>query len=110
MTQVLKYWGLITALLVILANTFYHSRWDNSRTEAPISWDVSGYYAYLPAIFIHKDIKKLEYLPGIIDKYKPSPSMDQAFMHKSGNYIFKYSLGQSLTYLPGFLIGHAGLA
>jgi hypothetical protein len=107
MKQVLKYWGLITALLVILANTFYHSRWDNSRTEAPISWDVSGYYAYLPAIFIHKDIKKLEYLPGIIDKYKPSPSMDQAFMHESGNYIFKYSLGQSLTYLPGFLIGHA---
>ena len=107
MKQVLNKWGLLLALIVILANTVYHSRWDNTQTEAPISWDVSGYYAYLPAIFIHKDIKKLEYLPGIIEEYRPSPSMDQAFMHESGNYIFKYSLGQSINYLPGFFIGHS---
>ena len=91
MKQVLNKWGLFIALIFVLANTFYHSRWDNTQTEAPISWDVSGYYAYLPAIFIHKDIKKLEYLPGIIEQYRPSPSMDQAFKHDSGNYIFKYS-------------------
>ena len=106
MKQVLNKWGLLIALIFVLANTFYHSRWDNTQTEAPISWDVSGYYAYLPAIFIHKDIKKLEYLPGIIEQYRPSPSMDQAFKHNSGNYIFKYSIGQSITYLPGFFIGH----
>ena len=106
MKQVLNKWGLFIALIFVLANTFIHSRWDNTRTEAPISWDVSGYYAYLPAIFIHKDIKKLEYLPGIIEQYRPSPSMDQAFKHDSGNYIFKYSIGQSITYLPGFFIGH----
>ena len=106
MKQVLNKWGLLIALIFVLANTFYHSRWDNTQTEAPISWDVSGYYAYLPAIFIHKDLKKLEYLPGIIEQYRPSPSMDQAFKHNSGNYIFKYSIGQSITYLPGFFIGH----
>lgn len=99
-------WGLYLALLFILANTFYHSRWDNTQTEAPISWDASGYYSYLPAVFIYKDIQALDHMPGIIDQYRPSPQMDQAFEHESGHYIFKYTLGQSLTYLPGFAIGH----
>ena len=106
MKKIISNWGYILAAVFILATTVVHSRWDNNYTEAPISWDVSGYYCYLPSIFIYKDIKQLDFLPKMVEKYRPSPTRDQAFQHESGNFIFKYSAGQSITFLPGFTIGH----
>ncbi len=76
------------------------------RTEATISWDVSGYYLYLPAIFIYKDLKKLEFGEDIISKYHPAPGFDQAFLHESGNYVMKYPVGQAIQYLPFFSMAH----
>ncbi len=74
------------------------------RTEATLSWDVSGYYWYLPAYFIYDDLKKQDFKDEILNKYHPTPELQQAYLHSSGNYINKYSLGLSLQYLPGFII------
>jgi len=96
-------------ILIILGTNFlYYPKWTKGATEATISWDVSGYYMYLPATFIYKDLKQLEFLDKIIEKYKPTPDPQQAFLHKpSGNQVMKYSLGQAVTFLPGFTIGHS---
>jgi len=83
-----------------------HPKFNKSGQAATISWDVCGYYYYLPAIFIYKDIKKLNFKDSISNKYKPTPQFDQAFKTKNGNYVFKYSCGQAIQYLPAFLVGH----
>jgi hypothetical protein len=87
----------------------YYPRWKQANTEATISWDVSGYYLYLPAALIYGDMKGLAFFPEIEQKYHPGPGMGQAFKdEKSGNYVMKYSAGQALQFLPWFLVAHIG--
>lgn len=95
-------WALLFSALCM-----YFPRWKNNYTENTISWDVSGYYFYLPAIFIYKDIKKLHFKDQILQQYRPTGELQQAFLHESGNYVMKYSLGQAILYAPYFLIAHA---
>ena len=92
--------------VILLLAHFYYPKWKNERTEATISWDVSGYYMYLPAFFIYKDIKKCAFLPDIVQKYQPTPSPSQAYKHESGNYIMSYSMGQAIQFLPAFTVAH----
>lgn len=94
------------ALFVFSVGFFYYPKWKKSRTEATLSWDVSGYYFYLPATFIYKDLKQLSFKDSILQKYGPTPELQQAFLHESGNYVLKYSCGQALQYLPFFGAAH----
>ncbi len=98
----------IAAVAIILAwLTFsFYPKWKFERTEATLSWDVSGYYFYLPAIFIYKDLKKQSFKQDIFDKYKPAGSMYQSFEHPSGNLVMKYSAGQAVMLSPFFFLGH----
>ena len=98
---------LICWALLFSALFFYFPKWKNSYTEATISWDVSGYYYYLPAAFIYKDLKHLSFKDQIQQQYHPSGDFQQAFVHRNGNYVFKYSCGQALLYTPFFFIAHA---
>jgi hypothetical protein len=95
-----------SCILISVISFFYYPKWNKDGSEATISWDVSGYYWYLPAFLIYRDIKKIEFTPGILEKYKPTHELLQAFKHDNGNYIFKYSAGQSILMLPGFTAGH----
>lgn len=97
---------LISILLWFISGAVYYPKWNKSGTEATISWDVSGYYWYLPAAFIYKDLKTLESAPGLLEKYQPSPDFQQAFKHEGGNYIMKYSSGLSICMLPAFIAAH----
>lgn len=95
-------------LFLLGVHFFYYPKWKKNGTEATISWDVSGYYMYLPATFIYQDIKKCGFKDEVLKKYGPTPDFQQAFIHKeSGNYVMKYSIGQSLQFAPFFFIGHA---
>ena len=97
------------AIAFMLATAFfYYPKWAKPGTEATISWDVSGYYMYLPALFIYHDIKQLSFADSIINKYHPTPEFQQAFgHHNSGNKVLKYACGQAVAMLPFFMIGHA---
>lgn len=77
-------------------------------SSAVIGWDVSGYYFYLPAIFIYHDLKELRFHEQVLRDYAPTPDFQQAFRHEaSGHYVLKYSAGQAVQYLPFFLLAHA---
>ena len=53
-------------------------------------------------------MKELKWKDPVIKKYKPQPGFVQAYKHKeSGNYVMKYSIGQSVVYSPFFFIAHA---
>ena len=100
-------WSLvIIGLSLFIASFFYYPKWSKTKTEATISWDVSGYYQYLPSAFIYKDLKKMGFFPGILEKYHPTTDYQQAYQIPNGNYVCKYSSGMALQYLPAFMIGH----
>ncbi|MEP6794170.1 MAG: hypothetical protein ABJB16_07580 [Saprospiraceae bacterium] len=98
---------LFISLIWFSLGTFYYPKWNKQGSEAAISWDVSGYYHYLPAIFIYHDIKKQAYMADIDAKYLPSPAHDQSFgHHDSGNRVNKYAIGQAIMYSPFFFLAH----
>ncbi len=98
---------LFAILITLGVHYLYYPKWSKDGTEATISWDITGYYLYLPAIFIYKDLKQLHFKDEMLKKYHPSPNFGHAFLHKkSGNYVIKYSLGQAVSFLPGFTVGH----
>ncbi len=99
---------ILVAIIWFLLGAVYYPKWTKPWSEATISWDVSGYYHYLPAVFICHDLRTQSWMQGINEKYLPSPAYDQAFDHApSGHKVNKYAIGQAVLYTPFFLLGHA---
>jgi len=98
-----------SAIAILLAtHFFYYPKWTKPGTEATISWDASGYYMYLPALFIYKDIKGCSFKDSILSRYEPTFDFQQAFIHESsGNYVMKYPIGQAVIFSPFFFTAHA---
>lgn len=74
-----------------------------------ISWDNVGYYLYLPAKFIWKDIflRNYTFLEDLIIKqYGLSGTLYQLVMLEDGAYMIKYTSGISILHFPFFLITH----
>ncbi len=98
---------ILISIVWFICGFFYYPKWIKPQTEATISWDVSGYYHYLPAIFIYKDVKEQKWMDSINDKYLPSAAYDQSFIHEgSGNRVNKYSIGQAVLFTPFFFTAH----
>lgn len=98
---------MLIAILWLFLGSVYYPKWNKPLSEATISWDVSGYYHYLPAVFIYRDIRQQNWIHDINAKYLPSPAYDQAFgHHNSGNKVNKYAIGQAILYTPFFLVAH----
>jgi hypothetical protein len=93
-------------LVMVAAAMLYYPKWKMTRTEATISWDVSGYYLYLPAFFIYNDLAQLSFKPALDEKYYPSSSPYQSYSHPSGNQVMKYTMGLAILYAPFFLVAH----
>ncbi len=96
--------SLALCLVFILGGLSYLPRWKKKNAHATISYDVSGYYIYLPAIFIYKDIKKMAFKDKIHEKYKNSSHSYETSSLPNGNVVTQYSIGQSVSFLPFFLI------
>lgn len=73
-----------------------------------LTWDVFGYYLYLPATFIHGDpaLRDPVWLQQVFEQYQPSSTLYQLYpLHEGGNVI-KYSSGMALLNLPAFFTAH----
>lgn len=75
-----------------------------------ISWDVYGYYLYLPTTFIYHDLGILNdgVILDLMEQYKSSATFYQATKVPEGHYVMKYSMGMAILYLPSFLLGWLG--
>jgi hypothetical protein len=99
---------VVISLVWVILGGFWYPKWQKPWSEATISWDVSGYYHYLPAVFIYKDLKQQAYMDQVNQQYLPSPAYDQSFVHgPSGNRVNKYAIGQAVLFSPFFLTAHA---
>jgi hypothetical protein len=97
---------LVCCSFLFLVSNLYYPKWKKPATEATISWDVAGYYAYLPALFIYQDLKELSFADSILQKYRPVPDLLFAYRHGNGHYVIAYSSGQALILYPFFGLGH----
>ncbi len=101
------YSWFLCVVLMCYAGFFFYPRWKQPNSEATISWDVSGYYWYLPSLFIYHDIKHQGFKDSIVSRYHPTNSdFQQATKAENGNYVMKYSSGMALMYLPFFTAAH----
>lgn len=98
---------LLVAVL-ILATRLFTPNWNEQNCLAIISWDVFGYYLYLPAWFIHHDlgINDFSWAQQVLTTYNPTIGFYQAYMGPAGDYVMKYPMGLSILYFPFFIIGH----
>src|SRR5436190_824567 len=101
-----KHLSLIALVAGLLFLLFYRSlspNWDPYRHEgAVLSWDVFGYYLYLPAKFIYNDLWDLKFTKTIMEMYHPSDAYYQSLNNPFGGQIMKYSMGMAVMYLPFF--------
>ncbi|WP_020570748.1 hypothetical protein [Neolewinella persica] len=98
---------LLCYCFIAAVHFFYYPKWQQDGAEATISYDVSGYYMYLPAAFIYDDLKEVKFLDEVIEQYRPTADPYQVFTHESGNKVMKYSIGQAVMYTPFFMVAHA---
>ena len=73
-----------------------------------LTWDVFGYYLYLPASVIHHDIGLQDHawLDQVMDRYEPSATLYQLVDGPDGKRVIKYSAGMAVLYAPFFLAAH----
>ena len=103
----LSYYVCILCMTVMAYASFvFYPKWNKGGGEATISWDVSGYYWYLPSVFIYKDLKGQSFRDSVFSKYHPASDFQQGYQLPNGNFVMKYSSGMALMYLPFFTAGH----
>jgi hypothetical protein len=73
-----------------------------------LSWDIFGYYLYLPLLFIYNDLGITDFsiITHIIDTYNNTSTFYQAMPGIDGSWVLKYPMGMAILYLPWFFIGH----
>jgi hypothetical protein len=77
--------------------------------QQPISWDVAGYYLYLPATFIYDDPRMKDYdrFDSLRKNYQLSPTFYQVSRTPNNTTTIKYTMGSSILFAPFFFVGHA---
>lgn len=90
----------------IFALVIIYPSWDKKGGGATLSWDVMGYYTYLPAGLIYKDLAQLKFRQNIQQKYHSTGLDMAAYPTENGNQIMKYPMGMALAYFPWFVMAH----
>ena len=86
--------------------SYLYPKWENQDTESTLSWDVFGYYLYLPARFVFDDLERLEFRKYVFENYTPAGDFHHAVEQPDGKMVMKYPIGMSILYFPSFLMGH----
>lgn len=98
---------ILSAVVILVVSFLFYPRWNKPGSEATLSWDVAGYYWYLPATIIYGDLKKQEFADSIVQQYHPLGGDKPTFKHEgTGNCVNKYSSGLAVLYSPFFLVAH----
>lgn len=103
----LSFWVCLAFLVTGIYVQFNTAKWHRHQL---LTWDISGYHLYLPAVFIYHDLKDYKFYDRLEATYNPSPGMHFYGLHKSeetGRYYNKYTFGVALFEMPAFLLAYA---
>ena len=92
-------------LLISISLIFFNY---NSIPGNILSWDVFGYYLYLPLTFIYDNtgLQNLEIVNNLKEQYNSSSTLYQIYETTTGSWVIRYPMGLSFLYFPFFMIGH----
>ena len=93
--------------------TFNLKRWKHAETKAKIiTWDITSYYSYLPAAFIHNDIS-LDFIDtdavNYAGKHQFWPERLNSDLERDPTgeiKVIKTTMGMSFMYAPFFFMAH----
>ena len=73
-----------------------------------LSWDVFGYYLYLPATFIYHDLRleDLSWVTALVDKYQSTSTLYQLYQVQDSFWVIKEGIGLAILNAPAFFISH----
>jgi hypothetical protein len=73
-----------------------------------LSWDIFGYYLYLPAQFIYHDLKlhDLNWVNFLVEKYKTTETLYQLYPINGTHWVIKESIGLAVLNSPAFFVAH----
>jgi hypothetical protein len=96
--------AIVFLILVYTGTNFLHRNWsaDQGPDRGVIKWDVIAYYSYLPALFIHHDLR----LDFTVD---PAYRQDNKFWYQdtgTGGKVIIATMGMAYLYCPFFLSAH----
>lgn len=96
-----------TLLTLIIVSSIISIYRINVVRENEISWDVLGYYLYLPATFIHHDpmLKDISWLKQVNEEKKLAGTLYMVSQNKEGEPMYFFLMGMAFFYLPFFLLG-----
>lgn len=97
-----------TFIMAVLAAIFFTFKIGTSNITNILSYDVFGYYLYLPATFIYGDItiSDLSWVNEVVNTYQNTPTLYQLVPLENGNHSILYFTGMAMLYFPFFLLGH----
>lgn len=95
---------LILVLISLILSTYRITNVSDRET----SWDVLGYYLYLPATFVYDQpmLNDVEWLRKINAEKDLTGTLYQVSSNDQGEPMYFFLMGMSILYLPFFLIGH----
>ncbi|MBC7389408.1 MAG: hypothetical protein H7329_09380 [Opitutaceae bacterium] len=106
----MKFFSSLVAILLTSIITIWTSsnmNWGGDNYKCLISSDGCGYYAYLPAIFIYKDLQFSHFDKVEMSKEYFSTFTTQDYRLKTENgTIDKYYVGSAILWMPFFGIAH----
>lgn len=104
LTQLYRYKFVIIGLICLIAAI--NSKWGKYQWRNIIVYDARGYYAYLPAIFIHYDLA-FNFLETREPKSFYSPHFKYDYRANiDGKIVNKYFCGTAVAQAPFFLTCH----
>ncbi len=102
----LSKWTLLVTMLVMVLVT-NNLNWTRDHWKGVIESDAKGYFAYLPATFVHGDLNYGFYDELEMKKYfDPNFFFDYRFQTEDGRWYNKYFCGSAVAMTPFYLVGH----
>lgn len=98
--------AIFVTLGVFLYITLSRFNWRENDT---LEWDKTGYYVYLPGLFLYDDLREMKFYPEMVNKYKMTGDVAWYGLHKAEKTGFrtnKYPIGVALLEAPFFFLAH----
>jgi hypothetical protein len=94
-------------LIILLVELICASnvKWGGNRWKEILAFDGKGYYAYLPAVFIYKDLG-FSFHDKIEEQYASVNTKYEYRVTTPTGVVNKYFVGTALAELPFFLVAH----
>jgi len=100
-TQASKWLSVFVFFVMVVSSLSYYL---SQQVLSVITWDVYGYYLYLPAIFKYQDISQFAFTLDHLASYKMSADIYQVYHLDEARSAPLYTIGMAIIYMPFYFV------